>query len=306
MKHAIQAKGLVRTFGDVRAVDGLNLDVPSGQVFGYLGPNGAGKTTTLHLLLGLIPPDAGEARVLDMDVATQGSKLRQRCGVLLEHDGLHERLSARDNLAFHARTYGMAKQAAESRADDILRDAGWADRAHHAAGDFSRGMKRRLGVLRAFMTDPDIVFLDEPTSGFDPKTATDLRDFLRGVTREHGTTVFLTTHNMQEAEAMCDSVAVLHQGRIVASGRPGALRDQSPRLRLHGSGFNGKVVGALRRRKDVANVEPLDDGLVVHLVDDRPAAPIVTSLVRAGVSLEGVQRVRSSLEEDFIALMEEQ
>ncbi len=306
MKHAIQAKGLVRTFGDVRAVDGLSLEVPKGKVFGYLGPNGAGKTTTLHLLLGLIPPDEGTARVLDADVATQGDRIRRQCGVLLEHDGLHERLSARDNLVFHARTYGMAKADAETRADDILHEAGWTDRAHHAAGNFSRGMKRRLGVLRAFMTDPELVFLDEPTSGFDPKTATDLRDFLRTVTRDHGTTVFLTTHNMQEAEAMCDAVAVLHEGRIVASGQPGSLRDQSPRLRLHGSGFDGKVLGALRRRKDIAGVETIDDGVVVHLVDDRPAAPIVSSLVRAGVALEGVHRVRSSLEEDFIALMEDQ
>ena len=301
---AIHARGLVRTFGEVRAVDGLDLDVKEGQVFGYLGPNGAGKTTTLHLLLGLMSPDAGRAEVFGMDVATEGGRVRRRCGVLLEHDGLYERLSARDNLVYHARIFGVPPSIARRRADDLLAGAGWSDRADHAVGDFSRGMKRRLGVLRTFMTEPDLVFLDEPTSGFDPRVAADLRDFLRTITREQGTTVFLTTHNMQEAEAMCDEVAVLSEGRVIATGRPGALRDRSPQLRVTGEGFGRKVLAALRRRKDVVGVDVADGGVLLHLAADGPAAPIVSSLVRQGVAIEGVERVRSSLEEDFLALME--
>lgn len=165
-------------------------------------------------------------------------------------------------------------------------------------------MKRRLGVLRAFLTGPELVFLDEPTSGFDPKVAADLREFLKAVTQDTGTTVFLTTHNMQEAEAMCDEVAVLRQGKVIAQGAPGSLGDRSPQLRIAGHGFDAKVLASMRRRRDVASVTTTNDGILIGLHNDVPAAPIVASLVRAGVEVEGVERIRSSLEDEFIALME--
>ncbi len=295
---------MARAFGNVHAVNGLDLDVPRGKVFGYLGPNGAGKTTTLHMLLGILPPDAGTARVLDLDVRRQGHDIRRRCGVLLEHDGIYERLSVHDNLSYHARQFGFDPSEASRRADEVLASAGWTDRAHEPAGNWSRGMKRRLGVLRAFLTGPELVFLDEPTSGFDPKVAADLREFLKAVTQDTGTTVFLTTHNMQEAEAMCDEVAVLRQGSVVAQGPPGSLAGDAPQLRIAGNGFDAKVLASLRRRREVASVVSTPDGIRLDLHDDAPAAPIVASLVRAGVAIEGVERLRSTLEDEFIALME--
>lgn len=301
---AICVRGLKRSFGAVRAVDDLHFDVTAGRVFGFLGPNGAGKTTTLHMLLGIIAPEAGHAEVLGLPVATHAQEIRRRCGVLLEHDGLYERLSARDNLVYHGRIYGLSRDDARQRGEALLAGAGWTDRGQEPVAKWSRGMKRRLAVLRAFVTEPEILFLDEPTSGFDPKAAADLRGFLRAISRERGITVFLTTHNMQEAEVMCDEVAVLREGRVVAQGRPGSLRDQAIRVRIAGSGFDGKVVQSLKRRKDVAAIEATDEGLLLHLVGDTPAAPIVAGLVRAGAAIEGVQRIRSSLEEDFIALME--
>lgn len=301
--NAIETQGLTRSFGKVQAIQGLDLQVPSGQVFGYLGPNGAGKTTTLHLLLGILRPDAGQGQVLGRPL-TQADQIRAQCGVLLEHDGLYERLSAEQNLRYHAQQYGFQRDQARARAMDVLERAGFAERADDPIADFSRGMKRRIAVLRAFVADPKLVFLDEPTSGFDPKVAADLRDFLRTITRESGVTVFLTTHNLQEAESMCDEVAVLRQGRIVAQGRPGGLRDHHPRIRIVGEGFTPDIMGRLRRRKTVADVQTTEEGVMLHLSEDSPAAPIVSSLVRAGVAIEGVERIRSTLEEDFIAIME--
>lgn len=302
--NAIEVRGLARSFGHVRAVDGLDLDVPQGKVFGYLGPNGAGKTTTLHMLLGILPADAGSAHVLGMDVRKQAIDVRRRSGVLLEHDGIYERLSARDNLVFHARQFGLAREDARHRADEMLASAGWQGRGDEPAGNWSRGMKRRLGVLRAFLTRPELVFLDEPTSGFDPKVAADLRGFLHMITRDAGTTVFLTTHNMQEAEAMCDEVAVLRAGKIVAQGPPGSLGDDAPRLHIAGNGFTATILANLRRRREISGVASATDGIDITLHDDVAAAPIVASLVRAGVAIEGVERRRSSLEDEFIALME--
>ncbi len=303
---AIRVRDLHKSFDNVHAVAGLNLDVRPGQVYGYLGPNGAGKTTTINLLLGLMAPDSGYAEVLGMDVSRRAHDIRRQCGVLLEHDGLYERLSVESNLTFHARQYGVAKEEAARRAATLLADAGWADRASDPAGNLSRGMKRRLAVLRAFITEPKLVFLDEPTSGFDPKVAADLRRFLTGVSREHGTTVFLTTHNMQEAEAMCDQVGVLRDGHIVAGGTPGNLRDDGPRIRIAAAGIDAPAIAALKRRKDIADVEVADDGVVLHMHRDVPAAPIVASLVRRGVAIEEVHKMKASLEDDFIAIMEAQ
>ncbi len=305
MSAAIEASGVHKSYASVRALAGLDLCVPAGRVFGFLGPNGAGKTTTIHLLLGLFKPDQGSIYVLGHDVARDAREVRRRCGVLLEHDGLYERLSVLDNLVFHGRQFGLTRAAAQARAWGVLEQTGWSDRADHPAATLSRGMKRRLAVMRAFLTEPQLVFLDEPTSGLDPHVASELRDFLVDFTRRTHATVFLTTHNMREAETMCDEVAVVRDGVAVAAGAPGRLRQATPSIRITAPGIDGKAITALRRRKEIAEVSMEQDGVLVHLNSPAPAAPIVASLVRRGVPIEGVEKIRSTLEDDFIALMEQ-
>ena len=301
---AIEADDLTRHFGGVRAVDGLDLRVRSGTVFGFLGPNGAGKTTTLHLLLGLLRPTRGRATVAGLDVASRPDDVRRRCGALLEHNGLYERLSAQDNLEFAGRAHGLAPADRAERIRAALEGMGLWERRKDRLGTWSRGMKQRLAIGRALLHRPAVLFLDEPTAGFDAQAAAQLRQEVRALVRDSGTTVFLTTHNLHEAEELCDEVAVLRQGRVVAQGRPDALRgDVAPTLEVRGDGFTAAALARLRRRKEVASCEQRDGRLVVTLTGDLPGAPLVRLLVDAGARIEEVVRPRSTLEESFLAIL---
>jgi ABC-2 type transport system ATP-binding protein len=200
------------------------LEVPTGIVFGLLGPNGAGKTTLIRLLLGLLEPTSGSARVLGLDVRTGSSAIRERTGALLEHTGLYERLSAADNLEFHARAHGLSRAARRDRIDELLRHFGLFDRRRDVTGRWSRGMKQKLAIARAMIHRPSLLFLDEPTNGLDPIAAGALRDDLRSLVSRERVTVFLTTHNLAEAEALCTTIAVLRSGRLIAMGTPQQLR----------------------------------------------------------------------------------
>ena len=220
----IQTDHLVRNFGSTRAVDDLTLSVPSGIVFGFLGPNGSGKTTTIRLLLGLLEPDAGRAEVLGYDTRTQGDEIRQRTGALLEHTGLYERLSAEDNLEFFGRAAAMPAGERRRALEELLTDLGLWERRREAVGNWSRGMKQKLAVARALLHRPPLIFLDEPTAGLDPVAAAALRDDLQGLVQRQGVTVFLTTHNLAEAERLCAQVGVIREGRLLAVDTPARLR----------------------------------------------------------------------------------
>ncbi len=224
---AIRMEGVTRDFGTLRAVDHVTLDVPAGVVFGFLGPNGSGKTTTIRLLLGLIRATSGAARVLGFDVAAEAEAIREKTGALLEHTGLYERLSAEDNLDYYGRIAGMAAGDRSARIKELLEQADLWERRHEPVGRWSRGMKQKLAVARALLHRPAVVFLDEPTAGLDPVAAVAFRrDVARMVARE-GITVFLTTHNLAEAEKVCDRVAVIRRGRLVAVGSPDTLRQRA-------------------------------------------------------------------------------
>jgi ABC-2 type transport system ATP-binding protein len=303
---AVEAQDLTRHFGAVRAVDGLDLRVRSGTIFGFLGPNGAGKTTTLQLLLGLLRPTRGTATVAGVDVARQPDEVRRRCGALLEHNGLYERLSALDNLEFAARAHGLAPLDRAERIRAVLEGMGLWERRKDRLGTWSRGMKQRLAIGRALLHRPAVLFLDEPTAGFDPQAAAQLRQEVRSLVRDSGTTVFLTTHNLHEAEELCDEVAVLRQGRLVAQGRPDSLRGNvAPTLEVRGTGFTAPLVARLRKRKEVAACDLDGAGrLRLTLTGDHPGAPLVRLLVESGAKVEEVLRPRSSLEESFLAILE--
>ena len=303
----IRTEGLTRTFGDVRAVDALDLEVPAGTVFGFLGPNGAGKTTTIRLLLGLLEPTSGRASVLGFDTRVQGGAIREQSGALLEHHGLYERLSAEENLAFYARVWRMGRAARAERIRALLEPLGLWERRREPVGRWSRGMKQKLAVARALLHRPSLLFLDEPTAGLDPMAAATLRDELGTLVRREGVTVFLTTHNLAEAERLCGGVAVIKQGRLLAVGHPDELRARSAtRAEIAGRGFGEGMLSLLRERPGVVRASLQNGRIVLELAEAADTAPLVALVVQQGGLVEEVRKDKGSLEDVFLTLMEEE
>ena len=210
---AIRTSNLCRDFNSVHAVDSISLEIATGTVFGFLGMNGAGKTTTIRLLLGLLEPTGGSAEVLGFDVGTHADDVRQRSGALLENNGRAQRLSAEDNLEFYGRIWRMSKSDRLARIKELLTGIGLYDRRKEAVGQWSRGMKQKLAVARTLFHRPELVFLDEPTAGLDPVAAAALRDDLSSLAAREGVTIFLNTHNLAEAEKLCQRVGVINRGQ---------------------------------------------------------------------------------------------
>ena len=217
--NTIQVRALTRDYDGLRAVDGITFGVEAGEIFGFLGPNGAGKTTTIKVLTGQLRPTSGTAQVAGCDVVTQRQELKPRIGVVFEVQNLYERLSARDNLVFAARLYGVSR----GRVDQVLAQVGLTERARDRIKKYSNGMKQRLLIARALLHEPEVLFLDEPTRGLDPNVAREIRAIVAELARQ-GVTVFLTTHYMEEADQLSDRVAILDQGRIVALDTPERLK----------------------------------------------------------------------------------
>ena len=206
---AIRLDQLTRNFATVCALDHLSLQVPAGVIYGFLGPNGAGKTTTINLLLGLLEPAEGRAEVLGFDTRTNADEVRARCGALLEHTGLYEQMSAEDNLEFYGRINRMSAADRSARTKELLTGIGLWDRRKEKVGQWSKGMKQKLALARAMLHHPPLLLLDEPTAGLDVMAANEVRVDLASLVQREGITVFLTTHNMTEAEKLCAEVAVI-------------------------------------------------------------------------------------------------
>ncbi|MCE5251032.1 ABC transporter ATP-binding protein [bacterium] len=303
----IHTRNLTCDFKTVRALDGLSLEVPRGIIFGFLGPNGAGKTTTIRLLLGLLESSGGEALVLGYDTLTHADEVRSRTGVLLEHTGLYERLSAEDNLDFYGRVWHIPEPERRNRIKELLTRINLWDRRRERVGTWSRGMKQKLAVSRAILHRPSLLFLDEPTAGLDPLAAAALRDDLVNLVRHEGLTVFLTTHNLTEAEKLCPMVGVINRGRLLTIGHPDELRTRAGKAHIEvtGRGFTGEVLDRLRALREVVSAEITDSRLVITLDGDVPTAPLVRQMVQDGVDIEEIHKGAVSLEEAFLKLMEE-
>jgi ABC-type multidrug transport system ATPase subunit len=290
--YVIETHDLTKRYGDLVAVDRLTLRVARGEVYGFLGPNGAGKTTTLRMLLGLVRPTAGGATVLGAHPGSSAGLAR--VGALIEAPGFYPFLSARDNLRVMAMHAGVGAE----RIDAVLEEVELIDRARDRFATYSQGMKQRLGVASALLKDPDVLILDEPTTGLDPKGMAEMRDFIRGL-RSGQRTVVLSSHLMPEVEQVCDRVGVIHRGALVREGTVDELR-----------GDRGLVVRAepledalrlLAERRDVAGIRS-DDGTVRFSADPASAAAINRALVTAGVSVSELRSERASLEEVFLEL----
>jgi len=292
---------------EVRAVDGLNLRVTQGEVFGFLGPNGAGKTTTVRLLACLIGPTAGRAWVNDLEVGKDDLRIRGQIGILTESPGLYDRLSARRNLEIFAELYGVKDVAGQ--VEKYLRLLELWERRDTDAGAFSKGMKQKLAIARALLHEPPVVFLDEPTSALDPEAAKTVRDFIETL-RGQGRTIFLCTHNLDEAERLCDRIGVFRQ-RLIAVDTSDALRRQlfGRQTVMHLAQLNDGLVAATRALPFVKHVEPLPGeggmGKLVISLDD-PAAQnpaIVAALVAQGAQIQFVNELKHSLEDVYLSLM---
>lgn len=305
---AIETKALSRHFDGLRAVDNLSLQVPTGVIFGFLGPNGAGKTTTIRLLLGLLESTAGAACVLGFDVGTEADRIREQVGVLLEHDGLYTRLTAHDNLNFHAEIYRLPTAERQARIRHLLEHMDLWDRWDERAGKLSKGMRRKLALARALLHRPSLLFLDEPTAGLDALSAVALREDLVGLARREGVTVFLTTHNLAEAEKICDRVGVIHRGQLVAEGRPDEIgaKARQPRLEVTGRDFTPEVIAALEQLPLLVKVTRREGGLTIDMKEGADSADLVRLMVSKGARIEEVRKFSASLEEAFVALMKEQ
>lgn len=303
----IKTNDLHCQFGDLHAVDGISFEVPAGTIFGFLGPNGAGKTTTIRLLLGLLEASSGSAQVLGFDIRTQADLIRLNCGALLEHTGLYERLSAEDNLDLFGRIWHIPPVERQQRIQSLLEKMGLYERRKELVNGWSHGMKQKLAVVRTLMHDPKLVFLDEPTAGLDPVAAASLRDDLADLARQHGVTVFLTTHNLAEAEKICDRVGVINKGKLLTVGSPDELRlnQGTHSLIVVGRGFSDEIMQALRAMPDVEGAELQDRHLVVHFTRETDSGTLVQFLAGKGVMIDEVRKGKASLEEAFLALLEE-
>lgn len=307
-ERVIATRGLSRRFGDVTAVDALDLTVDRGEIVGLLGHNGAGKTTTVRLLNGVLAPSAGSVRVLGLDPTTDGVALRRRCGVSTETPSVDERLTGRQGLTFFAEVYGVAPARVAARVDELLAAFDLSAAADLRVGTYSKGMRQRLTLARALLHEPDLLCLDEPSAGLDPVAAREVDDRIARL-REAGTTVLLCTHNLAQAQALCDRVVVLERGRVVASGAPSALAAEL------GAGLAVRALLGVAEGHDVPSLlrgiegveglgvaagDPLE--LRFEARDHASIAATVRTLVRAGVEVFAVERQLPSLEDVYFAL----
>jgi ABC-2 type transport system ATP-binding protein len=292
---AIVTTGLTKTYGSVTAVAGLSMAVPRGEVFGFLGPNGAGKTTAVKLLLGLARPTSGSATVLGARAGDASA--RRRIGYLPELFRYQAWLSAYEVLVLHCHLARIPKPRIRAEVERSLVTVGLAERAHDRVGTFSKGMQQRLGLGVALLGNPEVVFLDEPTSALDPVGRKDVRDIIRSL-RDHGMTVFLNSHLLGEVEQVCDRVAVVHHGTVIASGPLEALlSDSGVRVRVDGLGVaTGKLrrFGQLHRDGDWISI----DGVTLETVPD-----LVAEIVALGGRVYAVEPRHQSLEDRFMELL---
>jgi len=302
-ENGIEVEGLVREYRKgPRAVDGIDITVAPGEIYGFLGPNGAGKSTTVHVLTTLLPPTAGTARVAGYDVVKQGPKVRSVIGVALQEAALDPLLTGRDHLRLQSTLQGVPKHQRRARADELLHRVGLAEAADRKVQGYSGGMKRRLDLALALVHSPRILFLDEPTTGLDPQSRGAVWEEVSVMNREAGVTVFLTTQYLEEADVLADRVGIIDQGRIVAEGTPAELKAEIGRPSVHAipreekdraaiAAFLSRYGDPLATTRDVA----------VRLRDGLGLADIVRAVDANGVDIVDLELRAPSLDDVFLA-----
>jgi ABC-2 type transport system ATP-binding protein len=302
--NGIEVVGLVREFKNgPRAVDGIDLEVAPGEIYGFLGPNGAGKSTTVLMLTTLLPPTAGTARVAGHDILREGAAVRAAIGAALQEAALDPLLTARDHMRLQTTLQGLPKAERRARGDELIERLGLADAADRKVGGYSGGMKRRLDLALALVHRPRLLFLDEPTTGLDPSSRADLWNQVAHLARDEGVTVFLTTQYLEEADVLADRVGIIDHGRIVAEGTPEALKAEIGRPSV-------EAVPADRADRDAVASElarfgspvPASPGAAaVRLESGEDLASVVRALDAGGIRVADLQLHQPSLDDVFLA-----
>ena len=302
---AIEATGLVKSFGDTRAVDGVDLAVRTGSVYGVLGPNGAGKTTAIRMLATLLRPDAGSARVLGHDIVREADAVRGLVSLTGQLASVDEDLTGRENLILLGRLLGLKRAAAKARAAELLDAFGLADAANRLVKHYSGGMRRRLDISASIVVTPQLMFLDEPTTGLDPRSRNQVWDIVRALVAE-GTTILLCTQYLDEADQLADGIAVIDHGRVIAEGTPGQLKASigsgALHVRLLSPEQRPEAERVLARKLDSVHLEPDPAALSAPCADADRGAEAVAELARAGIQIADFSLGQPSLDEVFLAL----
>ncbi|MFT4085430.1 MAG: ATP-binding cassette domain-containing protein [Nocardioides sp.] len=303
---AVVAQGLVKRFGDFRAVDGVDLEIRRGEVYGVLGPNGAGKTTTLKMLATLLPIDAGSASIFGVDVARYPHQIRQLVGVTGQYASVDENLTGRENLVLFGRLLGLSARRARQTAYELLESFGLTDAADRQIQKFSGGMRRRLDLAASLIARPPLIFLDEPTTGLDPRTRGQMWDTIRDLVAG-GATVLLTTQYLDEADQLADRIAVIDRGQKVAEGTPEELKtsvgDSTLQVRLADRERAAEAAGLVENVLGTAPLlTPEAGGLSIALPDANRAADVLIALRQAGLEITTASVQQPTLDEVFLAL----
>ena len=304
-EHGIQAHDLVREFkGGIKAVDGIDLGVSPGEIFGFLGPNGAGKSTTVHMLTTLLPPTAGTARVAGFDVVHEGAQVRSAIGAALQEAALDPLLTGREHLRLQTALHGMAKDERRRRSAELLERVGLMEAADRKVKTYSGGMKRRLDLALALVHRPSILFLDEPTTGLDPQSRNALWSEVARLAREDGVTVFLTTQYLEEADVLADRVGIIDHGHIVADGTPATLKAEIGRPSVEAIPADPAELAAVSRTLERfgASVPGSPKGASVRLDGgEEQLADVVRALDAEGLHLQHLQLHAPTLDDVFLA-----
>jgi ABC-2 type transport system ATP-binding protein len=298
----IKTQNLSKSYNGNLAVDRLTLDINAGEVFGFLGPNGAGKTTTIRMLCGLIGPSEGQAWVAGFRIGEDDHEIRKKAGILTEAQGFYDRLSAQRNLEFFAELYGV--EDVDGQVERYLRLLGLWDRRTESAGTFSKGMRQKLAIARALLHEPEILFLDEPTTGLDPSAARLVRDFIEELKRE-GRTIFMSTHNLSEADRLCDRVAVI-KTRVLALDQPAELRQKlfGRTVVFHLSQFEDRFLSAFEGLDFIQGVDRYEQKIVVTLDQPEEHNPLlIQRLVEQGAEIQFVGEMKRTLEDVYLRLL---
>jgi len=303
---AVVAHGLAKTFGTQRAVDNIDLTVVEGEIFGVLGPNGAGKTTLLQMLATLLPMDNGDAKIFGYDVRSEAHAVRQLIGVTGQYASVDENLTGRENLWLFGRLQGLSSGGARREADELLEKFGLTEAANRPISQFSGGMRRRLDLAAGLITKPALIFLDEPTTGLDPRTRAQMWDTIRGLVAD-GCTILLTTQYLDEADELADRIAVIDRGRKVAEGTPSELKAHIGGSRLRVQLADGVDVNAALRLAAATVGDPrvliaMGSGFSVALADANQAADVLIALRNRNLDITNATVEQPSLDEVFLAL----
>ncbi|MGP3687127.1 ATP-binding cassette domain-containing protein [Streptomyces sp. IBSNAI002] len=307
--HAIETAGLVKVFGETRAVDGVDLTVPAGTVYGVLGPNGAGKTTVVKMLATLLRPDGGEARVFGKDVTREADAVRGRVSLTGQYASVDEDLTGTENLVLLARLLGHSRPASRERAAQLLEAFGLSAAAGRQVKQYSGGMRRRIDIAASILNTPDLLFLDEPTTGLDPRSRNQVWEIVRAVVAQ-GTTVLLTTQYLDEADHLASRIAVIDHGKVIAEGTKGELKASvgagSVHVRVRDPAQRAEAVRLLAAVLDESVTPDPDPVALTARVDDaRSAAAALAELARAGIVVDTFALGQPSLDEVFLALTDD-